>query len=45
MIFDPYNLFSAQPQRQPCEVDLDRTGIDSRKFQLAKSIYFDKGNQ
>jgi hypothetical protein len=41
MIFDSYNLLSAQP----CEVDLLRSGIGSRKFQLSKSIYFDIGNQ
>lgn len=41
MIFDSYNLFSALP----CEVDLHRIGIGSRKFQLSKSIYFDKSNQ
>jgi hypothetical protein len=41
MIFDSFNLLSAQP----CGVDLHRIGIGSRKFQLSKSIYFDKGNQ
>jgi len=41
MIFHSYNLFSALP----CEVDLYQIGVGSRKCQLSKSIYFDKGNQ